>query len=75
VALGLDMDLGDQGAGGVDIDHLAAPASAGTDFRHAMGREDHGAVIRAFVQLLDEDAPRAFRRSTTWRLWTISWRT
>ena len=30
MALGLAMDLGDQRAGGVDIEQLAAAASAGT---------------------------------------------
>ncbi len=55
MALGLDMHLGDQRAGRVDIDHLA-PLRLGRDgLGHAVGREDHGPVRRAFVQLLDED--------------------
>jgi hypothetical protein len=32
MALGLDVHLGDQGAGGVEIDELRRSASAGTDF-------------------------------------------
>ena len=52
--LGLDMDLADQRAGGIDIDHLA-PGGLGRDrFRHPMGGKDHRPVIGAILQLFDE---------------------
>ena len=53
-----------------------AAAASGTDFRHAVGREDHGCVrIRDFIEFPDEDRTFRFRFSTTYLLWTISWRT
>ena len=57
VAGGLDMDLRHQGAGRVDIDHLAARGLRRDGLGHAMGAEDDGTVGRAVVQLLDEDGP------------------
>ena len=54
MAFGLDMDLGYQRAGGVDIDHLAARGLGGDGFRNTMRREDDRTIIRAFVQFLDK---------------------
>ena len=55
VALGLDMDLADQGAGRIDKDHLAAAGLGGDGLGHTMGREDHRPVGGAFVQFFDKD--------------------
>ena len=60
VALRLGVDLGDQRAGGVDIDHLAPRGLGGHDLRHAVGGEDDGPVVRAVGQLLDEDGAHRF---------------
>ena len=54
VALGLDVHLGDQRAGGVEIDHLPLHRLGRHRLRHAVGGEHHRPVVRAFLQLLDE---------------------
>ena len=76
VPLDLAMDLGDQRAGGVG-EQQPAPARLGRHrLGHAMGGE-HDERRRPAPRR----APRRTRRpaprssSTTWRLWTISWRT
>ena len=55
VTLGLDMDLGHQGAGGVQEQQFAGAGAGGHRLGHAVRREHHRAVVRAFVQFLDED--------------------
>ena len=55
VALGLHMDLGHQGAGGVQKQQVAGAGVGGHRLGHAVGGEDDRAVVGAFVQLLDED--------------------
>ena len=55
VAFGLDMDLRDQRAGGIDIEHLPRGGRVRHGFRHAMSGKDHRPVGRAVVQLLDKD--------------------
>ena len=56
LALGLDMHLGDERAGGIEKEQIPRPRRLGHRFRHAMGREHDGrAGIRDFVQFLDED--------------------
>ena len=57
VALGLDVDLGNQGAGGVEEEQIAGPGSFGHRFGHAMGRKDHGSVIGTFVEFAHEHCP------------------
>ena len=54
VALGLDMDLGHQGAGSVQEQHLARAGRGGHRLGHAVGREDDRPVVGTFIQLLDE---------------------
>ncbi len=54
MAFGLDMDLGDERAGGIDIDHLAGSGFCGHRFRHAMGGKDDRPVGRTFVQFFNE---------------------
>ena len=82
VAPGLDqplrlaVDLGDQRAGGVEKIEAALAGRGGDRFGHAMGRKYH----RPAVGDLDRARRRTPRpslcsRSTTKRLWTISWRT
>ncbi len=54
--LGLDMDLGDQRTGGVEIEQVAPARGLRHRFRHPVGGKDHGRVgIRDFVQFFDED--------------------
>ena len=53
--LRLDMDLGDERAGGVEIVELAALGFGRHRFGHAMGREDHAGAVGRLVQLVDED--------------------
>jgi hypothetical protein len=60
VALRLGVDLGDQGAGGVDIGHLAPGRFGGDDLGDAVGGKDDGAIVRAVGQLLDEDGAHRF---------------
>jgi hypothetical protein len=57
VPLGFAMDLGDQRAGGVDKDEVAACGLCRHRFRHAVRREHHRTVVRHLVELLDEDRP------------------
>ena len=50
------MHLGDERAGGVDLEQLAKLRRLRHRFRHAMGGEDHRAVaIGDLVELVDED--------------------
>jgi hypothetical protein len=60
VVLRFGVDLGHEGAGGVDEGHLAASGFGGDDFRNAVGGEDDGAIIRAFGEFLDEDGAHGF---------------
>ena len=53
--LGLAMDLGDQRAGGVDEEQVAAAGLGRHRLRHAVGGEHDGPVVRHLVELLDED--------------------
>ena len=55
MALGLAMNLGDQRAGGVDVEHPPRLGLGGHRLRHAVRREHHRPVGRALVELLDED--------------------
>ncbi len=56
LALGLDMNLGDERAGGIENEQIAGPRGRRHGLRHAMGGEHDGrAGIRDFVQFLDED--------------------
>ena len=55
VAFRLDMDLGHQRTGGVEIKHLAGPGAFRHGLGHAVGRKDHGPAVRAFVELAHED--------------------
>ena len=57
VAPGLHVNLGDQRAGGIDLEHVARRGGSRNRLRHAMGGKDHGPVaIGDFVELLDEDS-------------------
>ena len=58
----LDMHLGDERTGGIEVEHAArALAAAGTDLRHAMCRKDHGGVgFGDFVELLHKNGAFAF---------------
>ena len=56
VALGLDMDLADQGACCVNIDHFTLSGSGRHRFWHTMGRKDHGAIIGTFVKFFDKNS-------------------
>ncbi len=58
-ALGLAMDLGDERAGGVDIGQPAALRLGWHGLRDAVGGEDDRAIVRHFVQLVDEDRAHA----------------
>ena len=73
--LDLAVDLGDQRAGGVGEDQLAAAGLGRHRLGHAVRREHHQRVVRHLVELLDEHRALARNSSTTWRLWTISCRT
>ena len=55
VAFRLDVNLRDQRAGRIDIDHLPRLGGGGDGFWHAVGREDDWAVVGAVGQFLDED--------------------
>ena len=55
MALHLPVDLADQRAGRIDENHLARPGGVGNGFRHSVGGEDNGPVVRYLVQFLDED--------------------
>ncbi len=54
VPVDFGMDLGDQRAGGVEIEHVAPLGLAGHRTGHAMSREDHRPVVRRVAQVLDE---------------------
>src|SRR5258708_19630840 len=60
VPLGFAMDLGDQRAGGVDDDEVAACGLRRHRLRHAVRREYHGTVVRHPVEFLDEDRSLGF---------------
>ncbi len=76
VPFGLDMHLADQGAGGIDEDHLPRLCRSRNRLGYAMGRKDHRPVIGHFVQFLDKDRTlRLERYRPTNLLCTISWRT
>ena len=54
--LGLAVHLGDQRAGGVEREEVAALGLLGDRLRHAVGGEDHRRVgVGNFVEFLDED--------------------
>ena len=56
VALRLHVHLGDERAGGIELEHVAGRGRGRHRLRHAMGGEHHGPVaVRDLVQLLDED--------------------
>ncbi len=55
VALGLAMHLGDQRAGRVDIEEVAAASLGRHRLRHAVRGEHNGPVVRHLVELVDED--------------------
>ena len=53
---GLDMNLGDERAGGVEHEHAPARGGVGHRLRHAVGGKDDRRVgLRDLVELLDED--------------------
>ena len=54
MTLRFDMDLADQRAGGIDIDHVAGLCRGRHGFRHAMGRENHRAIIWAVTEFLNK---------------------
>ena len=51
----LDMDLGDERAGGVQIEHLAVLSVGRDRFGHPVSGEYHRPILRAFVQFFDEN--------------------
>ena len=55
VALGLDVNLADQRAGRIYIDHLAALGFGGYGLGDAVGGKDDRAIVRAIAQLFDKD--------------------
>ena len=55
MTLRFGMDLRDERAGGVDIDHVAALGFGRDRLGHAMGRKDHRPVGRTVAEFLDED--------------------
>ena len=61
MALGLGMDFGDQGTGGVDKDHRPPRRLGWHRLGHAMGGEHHWPVVRAGVKLLNEDGAHGFK--------------
>ena len=54
-----DVDLGNQGTGGVEDAQPALARRVPHGAAHAVGREDHGGVVGYLVQLVDEDGPLA----------------
>ncbi len=54
VALGLAVDLGDEGASGVEIQQVAAFGFGGDGFGHAVGGEHDVAVLGHLVQFVHE---------------------
>ena len=74
--LGLAMDLGDQRAGRIDIGQAARPAAAaGTDLGTPWAENTTGRSSGTSSSSSTNTAPSPRSRSTTKRLWTISWRT
>ena len=61
VPLRLGMNLRYQGAGGVDIGHVAAGRLGGDDLGDAVGGKDHRAVVGAFGELFHEDGAHGFQ--------------
>ena len=55
VARGLDMDLGDERAGGVDVDHVAPPCLGRDGLWDTVRGEDDRPVVGRLLELLDED--------------------
>ena len=56
MALRFHVHLGDQRAGGVELEHVARPSGGGHRLRHAMGGKHHRPVaIGDLVELVDED--------------------
>jgi len=55
--LGLDVHLGDQRAGGVEIDHLPLHRFGRHRLRYAVSGEHHRPVVGTLLQLLDEHRP------------------
>ena len=51
----VDMHLGHQRAGCVQMDHVAALCLRGDGFRYAMGGKNHRRALRHLVQFLDEN--------------------
>ena len=61
LALGLDMHLGHQRAGGIEKEQIAGARRLGHRLRHAMsGEHDGRAGVRDFVQFLDENRALGF---------------
>ena len=56
------MDLGDQGAGGVDGAQAEGPGLLVDDGRHAVRREDDGGALGHLVGLVDEDRAALLER-------------
>lgn len=54
VAAGFDMDLGDERAGGVNGNHVAALGLGDNGARYTMRREDDWRALRHLVKFLDE---------------------
>jgi hypothetical protein len=59
--LGLAVHLGDERAGGIEREEIAALCLIRNRFRHAVSREDHRRVgLRNFVEFLDKDRSLRF---------------
>ena len=56
---GLQVDLGDQGTGGVDYLKLLACGQLPDSRGHAVGAEDADRMVRDFLQVVHEDDPTA----------------
>lgn len=61
MAFGLDMDLADERACRIEIEHLAPFGLRRDRLGHAMGGEDHRHVVRDLVQFIDEDGALGFQ--------------
>ena len=55
MAFGVQVHLGDQGAGCVQIEHVAKARFRRSRLGHAMGGKNDGTIVGAFAQLFDED--------------------
>ena len=73
--LGLAVDLADQRAGRVEIVEAARLGGGGTDLGTPWAEKTTGAPSGTSSSSLTNTAPSPRSRSTTKRLWTISWRT